>query len=83
VQHLLSRTGHGEHVFTAHAELEGGKLIAMFDALLAGWKSQGYELVALEAIHRALDVTRLPRCEVLQGTVPGRSGALAVQGEAA
>jgi undecaprenyl phosphate-alpha-L-ara4FN deformylase len=83
VQHLLSRSGNGDHVFTAHAELEGGKLMPMFEALLAGWKSQGYELVALEAMHRTLDVARLPRCEVLQGTVPGRSGMLAVQGEEA
>jgi len=81
VQHLLSRTGNGDHVFTAHAELEGGKLMSMFEALLAGWKSQGYEIVALEALYRTLDVARLPRCEVVQGTVPGRSGTLAVQQE--
>ena len=29
------------------------------------------------------DVERLPRCEVVQGTVPGRSGTLAVQGQSA
>ena len=83
VQHLLSRTGNGDEVFTAHAELEGGKLMPLFEQLLAGWKSQGYELVALEAIQRTLDAARLPRCEVLQGTVPGRSGTLAVQGDEA
>jgi hypothetical protein len=83
VQHLLRLTANRDHVFTAHAELEGGKLMPLFEQLLAGWKSQGYELVALEAIHRSLDVARLPRCEVLQGTVPGRSGTLAVQGEEA
>src|SRR5204862_7402942 len=82
VQRLLSRTGHGDHVFTAHAELEGGKLMPMLDALLAGWKAQGYELVALEQLYRALDVERLPRCEVVQGAVPGRSGTLALQQEA-
>jgi hypothetical protein len=69
-------------VFTAHAELEGGKLMPLFDSLLAGWKAQGYGLVALESLYRALDVERLPRCEVVQGTVPGRSGTLAVQQEA-
>jgi peptidoglycan/xylan/chitin deacetylase (PgdA/CDA1 family) len=83
VQHLLSRTGHGDHVFTAHAELEGGKLMPMFEALLAGWKAQGYELVALESLYRTLDLERLPRCEVVQGMVPGRSGTLAKQGERA
>jgi undecaprenyl phosphate-alpha-L-ara4FN deformylase len=81
VQHLLSRTGNADHVFTAHAELEGGKLMPMFEALLAGWKAQGYEIVALEALYRTLDLTRLPRCEVVQGSVPGRSGTLAVQQE--
>jgi undecaprenyl phosphate-alpha-L-ara4FN deformylase len=81
VQHLLSRTGNADHVFTAHAELEGGKLMPMFEALLAGWKAQGYEIVALEALYRTLDLTRLPRCEVVQGSVRGRSGTLAVQQE--
>ena len=81
VRHLLSRTGKGDHVFTAHAELEGGRLMPMFEALLAGWKSQGYEIVALEALYRTLDLARLPRCEIVQGTVPGRSGTLAVQQE--
>jgi undecaprenyl phosphate-alpha-L-ara4FN deformylase len=83
VQHLLSRTGDGDHVFTAHAELEGGKLMPLFDSLLAGWKAQGYELVALENLYRALDLERLPRREVVQGAVPGRSGTLALQGGAA
>jgi peptidoglycan/xylan/chitin deacetylase (PgdA/CDA1 family) len=81
VQHLLSRTGNADQVFTAHAELEGGKLMPMFEALLAGWKAQGYEIVALEALYRTLDLARLLRCEVVQGTVPGRSGTLALQQE--
>lgn len=81
VQHLLGRTGDRDHVFTAHAELEGGKLLPQFDALLAGWKAQGYELVATQALWRTIDATRLPRCEIIQAEVPGRSGTLAVQGE--
>ena len=82
VAHLLSLTGRGDHVFTGHAELEGGKLLAPFDALLAGWKAQGYELVATETMWRTVDLARLPRCEVIQAEVPGRSGKLAVQGGA-
>jgi peptidoglycan/xylan/chitin deacetylase (PgdA/CDA1 family) len=77
VQHLLSLTGSGDHVFTAHAELEGGKLLPRFDALLAGWKRQGYELVSTDKI----PLDRLPRHEVVYGEVPGRSGALALQGK--
>ena len=81
VQHLLSLTGNREHVFTAHAELEGGKLEPMLERLLEGWKAQGYEIVPTEAIFRALP-PNLPVCEVVYGEVPGRSGTLAVQGKA-
>jgi len=82
VAHLLSLSGKGDHVFTGHAELEGGRLLGQFDALLAGWKAQGYELVATQALWRSLEGQHLPRCEVIQGEVPGRSGLLALQGEA-
>ena len=84
VQHLLSltapRKSAGDHVFTAHAELEGGKLQPMFERLLEGWQAQGYELVPTEAIFRALP-PNLPICEVVYGEVPGRSGTLALQGK--
>jgi peptidoglycan/xylan/chitin deacetylase (PgdA/CDA1 family) len=83
VQHLLGLTARmengGDHVFTAHAELEGGKLIGMFAKLLEGWKAQGYELIDLVTLYESLDPLTLPRCEVVEGTVPGRSGTLAVQ----
>ena len=69
-----------DHVFTAHAELEGGDWQSIFDALLAGWRDQGYELVSLKSLHESLDVARLPRHEVVLGEIPGRSGTLAVQG---
>jgi peptidoglycan/xylan/chitin deacetylase (PgdA/CDA1 family) len=68
------------HVFTAHAELEGGDWHGIFDALLAGWRDQGYELVSLKSLHASLDLARLPRDEVVLGELPGRSGTLAVQG---
>ena len=67
------------HVFTAHAELEGGECHAMFDRLLAGWRDQGYEICSLKTLHESLDLATLPKCEVVAGTVPGRSGTLAVQ----
>jgi undecaprenyl phosphate-alpha-L-ara4FN deformylase len=78
VQHLLSLTGQHDHVFTAHAELEGGKLLPVFDALLSGWKAQGYELVPTRALLRR---TNVPACEVIYGEIPGRSGTLALQGK--
>jgi len=67
------------HVFTAHAELEGGDWHGILDALLSGWRDQGYELVSLKSLYESLDVASLPRSEVVLGEVPGRSGTLAIQ----
>jgi peptidoglycan/xylan/chitin deacetylase (PgdA/CDA1 family) len=67
------------HVFTAHAELEGGKFLSTFDTLLSGWKAQGYLIVGLEAFYRTLDLSQLPRHDVVYGEIPGRSGRLALQ----
>ncbi|HEX7053284.1 MAG TPA: polysaccharide deacetylase family protein [Burkholderiales bacterium] len=80
VQHLLGLTGKKDHVFTAHAELEGGRLLPLFERLLAGWKAQGYSLVRTEDVFRELS-PGIPVCEVVYGEVPGRSGRLALQGK--
>lgn len=69
------------HVYTLHAELEGGKLSGIFEDLLSGWKAQGYALSSLLDLRQGLVVERLPRHEVNMGEVPGRSGQLALQGE--
>jgi peptidoglycan/xylan/chitin deacetylase (PgdA/CDA1 family) len=69
-----------EHVFTAHAELEGGRLAGDFERLLEGWKRQGYEFVPTRTLFASLEPGRLPKCEVVYGEVPGRSGTLALQG---
>ena len=68
-----------DHVFTAHAELEGGNCHGIFDALLRGWREQGYEICTLKSLYESLDLASLPSCEVVEGAVPGRSGTLAVQ----
>lgn len=68
------------HVYTLHAELEGGKLAPVFEELLTGWKAQGYELVAMRDLAQSLDTGLLPRCEFDRGEMPGRAGLLAVQG---
>jgi undecaprenyl phosphate-alpha-L-ara4FN deformylase len=70
-----------DHVFTLHAELEGMKLLPVLERLLAGWRDQGYEIVALNDIANRLNVTALPRHEMIRGEVPGRSGTLMLQGE--
>jgi undecaprenyl phosphate-alpha-L-ara4FN deformylase len=83
VASLLSATESGaNHVFTAHAELEGGKLSGVLEALLAGWRAQGYKIVSLAAMRFALAGKPVPRHEVVFAEVPGRSGKLAVQGRA-
>ncbi len=82
--HLLGLTVEATptgHVYTLHAELEGGRLAPVFDALLTGWKDQGWELVSLRDYFDALPSKDLPRHEVGTAPVPGRSGTLAVQGE--
>ena len=68
-----------DHVYTLHAELEGMKLAPVFDKLLAGWKSQGYELVAMRDLVAAHGAANLPLHSVADATVAGRSGTLACQ----
>ena len=77
---LTAGTPDAGHVYTLHAELEGGKLAPVFERLLAGWREQGYELVSLREVADALDLKRLPRHEMVMGEIPGRSGEVAVQG---
>jgi peptidoglycan/xylan/chitin deacetylase (PgdA/CDA1 family) len=67
------------HVFTLHAELEGMKLAGVFERLLTGWKALGYELVPLRAIAESIRAAELPRCHVVAGEIPGRSGEVALQ----
>lgn len=68
----------GDHVYTLHAELEGRRLLADFDRLLAGWREQGYAFTTLGHLAAGLDRAVLPRRVVREGSVPGRSGTLAV-----
>jgi peptidoglycan/xylan/chitin deacetylase (PgdA/CDA1 family) len=68
------------HVFTLHAELEGMRLAPVLDQLLSGWKAQGWQIGPVRSLFDAVEPLALPRCEVAQGTVPGRSGTLLTQG---
>lgn len=83
-EHLLQLTReqppHG-HIYTLHAELEGMKLLPVFERLLEGWRRQGYQLTSTRAIFDDLDAAKLPRHEVIRGEYPGRSGTLMLQGE--
>jgi undecaprenyl phosphate-alpha-L-ara4FN deformylase len=68
------------HVYTLHAELEGGKWLPIFEKLLQGWQAQGYELVSMKQYLQGLDIASLPRHEVEMREVEGRVGTLACQG---
>ncbi len=81
IEHLLALTeGGGDHVFTLHAELEGGAYLAGFERLLGAWRARGLGLTDLGSYAQALDLSRLPRCAIVSGAVDGRSGTLAAQG---
>jgi peptidoglycan/xylan/chitin deacetylase (PgdA/CDA1 family) len=78
---LLRQSADGrDHVFTLHAELEGGQLAPVMERLLTGWRAAGMTISTLGDYASRIDAARLPRAPVLRGTVEGRSGDLAVQG---
>lgn len=68
------------HVFTLHAELEGMKLLPILDQLLSAWRAQGYRLGALRSLAQATSLETLPPHEIVYGSIPGRTGALLLQG---
>ena len=68
------------HVFTLHAELEGGRLLPQFEWLVRRWMEEGWAIVAMRDLAASLDARGTPHCEVQMGSIPGRSGVLAVQG---
>lgn len=79
----LTRSTHsngGDHVYTLHAELEGGLFREAFERLLRGWQADGHELMDMARYAGSLDRAQLPRCPLVAGTVPGRTGLLAYQG---
>ncbi|MCY7387209.1 MAG: polysaccharide deacetylase family protein [Burkholderiales bacterium] len=76
-----SRKPMSAHVFTMHAELEGIRLLPIFEKLLLGWREQGYELVATETIYANLDRIHLPYFSAERGTITGRTGTLLMQGK--
>ena len=78
-EHLLRLSLDGrDHVYTLHAELEGGQLAGVFEALLQGWGDAGVRLGTLADHAAALDLGALPVRRVGLGSVAGRSGQLAV-----
>jgi undecaprenyl phosphate-alpha-L-ara4FN deformylase len=83
IDHLIALTDgqpDRDHVYTLHAELEGNTYLDAFERLIRGWRDRGAQLTDLATFAGSLDLARLPRCEMVDGTVAGRSGLLAYQG---
>jgi peptidoglycan/xylan/chitin deacetylase (PgdA/CDA1 family) len=68
-----------DHVFTLHAELEGQKLAPIFEQLLTGWRTQGYDLISMADQYNKIKDQPLPTAPIEWGELPGRSGELIVQ----
>jgi len=85
IDHLLqlTRDSDRDHVYTLHAELEGGAYAEAFERLLRTWRSRGVQLVDLASYAASLDFSGLPRHALEEGTVAGRSGMLATQARTA
>jgi undecaprenyl phosphate-alpha-L-ara4FN deformylase len=84
VQYLLSLTDAAparDQVFTLHAELEGGRYLDSFERLLRAWQQRGLNLADLATYAGQLHFRSLPHCSIVAGTVPGRSGTLALQSQ--
>ncbi|MGH8274683.1 MAG: 4-deoxy-4-formamido-L-arabinose-phosphoundecaprenol deformylase [Gammaproteobacteria bacterium] len=79
----VQKSALAHHVFTLHAELEGGPLLAQFEQALDGWKALGAEFCPLGSIVASLDRPSLPMATIERKSIPGRVGKLAVQGVAA
>jgi peptidoglycan/xylan/chitin deacetylase (PgdA/CDA1 family) len=82
VEHYLSllRTD-TPNVLTIHAELEGMKYLSLFRTFLEQAKARGVRFVLLRDLAADLlkDPSSIPVCDLVMGTVDGRSGTLAVQ----
>jgi len=81
--HVLERThdASSPHVFTLHAELEGGRLAGVFEQLLSGWKAQGWRIGPLRTLRESVEPMALPRCENAMAPIAGRSGTVLMQGD--
>lgn len=69
------------NIFTMHAEVEGMGYQAPFERFLQDAMSRGVRCETLETIAREAlcDKDKIPVCDLIPGTVPGRSGEVAVQ----
>ena len=71
------------NIFTVHAEIEGMKHLAWFSEFLRTAQAKQINIVTMETIAQQYLARRaeIPVNELIQGTVDGRSGMLAKQGQ--
>lgn len=71
------------NVFTTHAELEGMKYLEWFREFLIAAKKQNIQFMTCADYAKQLlqNPSEIPVCELVQGSVEGRSGTMAVQGK--
>jgi len=82
VDHYLSLLRPGApNILTIHAELEGMKKLALFRMFLVKLQARPVEIVTLHDLARDLikNPSVIPICDLIAGTIEGRSGTLAVQ----
>ncbi len=82
--YYLSRvTSDQPNILTLHAEVEGMRHLGWFKAFLQQAKAQGVIFQTLEQIADTClaQAEHIPICAFTQGTIDGRSGTLALQGE--
>lgn len=69
------------NVLTIHAELEGMRQLSSFKSFLEQIKTKSVQIVKLDDMARDLlkNPQTIPVCDLISGTIDGRSGTLAVQ----
>jgi len=69
------------NVLTIHAEVEGMKKMSLFRKFLGAAKRHGIQFIRLDTWAHNLwnDPSAVPVCDLVQGTIDGRSGTLSLQ----
>ena len=68
------------HVFTAHAEIEGGPWLSAFADLLDALLADGAVFINLRELARlAISSGAVPACRVVNSSLPGRAGTVSCQ----
>ncbi len=82
VDHYFSLLQTGiSNVLTIHAEIEGMKKLDYFRSFLQQARTRGVQILRMDDLARELlkDAASLPVCDLVSGTIDGRSGTLAMQ----